>query len=176
MDGVAMAKQVRRDNEKVQIVFITGYPDYIGEGYEVAALHYLMKPVEKEKLFRVLDRAAANLQKPKRAVVLPIDGESVRVPVEEIQYVESFSHSVSVVTTKGPFELRRGLSEMETLLGEGFVRCHRSYLVGLRFVSGLSKQKVTLDDGTELPVSRSAAAVVHKAFIQYYTGEDHEIV
>lgn len=55
MDGVTMAKQVRKDNEAVQIIFITGYSDYIAEGYEVAALHYLMKPVNREKLFTVLD-------------------------------------------------------------------------------------------------------------------------
>ena len=57
MDGVTMAKRVRQDNEAVQIVFITGYSDYIAEGYEVAALHYLMKPVNREKLLTVLDRA-----------------------------------------------------------------------------------------------------------------------
>ena len=57
MDGVTMAKKVRSQNEVVQIVFITGYSDYIAEGYEVAALHYLMKPVKQEKLFAVLDRA-----------------------------------------------------------------------------------------------------------------------
>ena len=48
MDGVTMAKRVRQDNETVQIVFITGYSDYIAEGYEVAAPHYLMKPVNKD--------------------------------------------------------------------------------------------------------------------------------
>ena len=57
MDGVTMAKQVRKDNEAVQIVFITGYSDYIAEGYEVSALHYLMKPVNEAKLFEVLNRA-----------------------------------------------------------------------------------------------------------------------
>ena len=56
MDGVSLAKQVRRTNELMQIVFITGYSDYITEGYEVAALHYLMKPVKEEKLFVVLDQ------------------------------------------------------------------------------------------------------------------------
>lgn len=175
-DGVALAKKVRQEDESVQIVFITGYPDYIGEGYEVAALHYLMKPVDKGKLFMVLDRAVTNLHKGRRAVVLPIDGESVKVPVEEIQYVEAFSHSVSVVTTKGIYEFRKSLSEMEILLGEDFVRCHRSYLVGLRAMSGLSKQKVTLDSGIELPLSRSASASVHKAFVKYYTGGNHETV
>ncbi len=176
MDGVALAKKVRQENENVQIVFITGYPDYIGEGYEVAALHYLMKPVRREKLFSVLERAVSNLQKQKRVIVLPVDGEMRRVSVDEIQYVEAFSHSISITTTKGTYEVRKALSEMEALLGEGFIRCHRSYLVGLRFVSGVSKQTVTLDDGTELPVSRSASAAVHKAFVKYYTGEEHETV
>lgn len=63
MDGVTMAKQLRKNNDIVQIVFITGYSDYISEGYEVAALHYLMKPVKEEKLCSVLDRAAEKLQK-----------------------------------------------------------------------------------------------------------------
>ena len=63
MDGVTMAKKVRRENETVQIVFITGYSDYIAEGYEVEALHYLMKPVHEEKLFQVLDRAMEKLEK-----------------------------------------------------------------------------------------------------------------
>lgn len=175
-DGVALAKKVRQEDGNLQIVFITGYPDYIEEGYEVAALHYLMKPVDRKKLFIVLDRAVNNLQKHKRAVVLPIDGEAVKVPVDAIQYVEAFSHRVSVVTTKGIYELRKSLSEIETLFGKGFVRCHRSYLVGLDFVAGLSKTKVTLDNGTELPLSRSAAAMVHKAFIEYYTGDEHETV
>lgn len=50
MDGVTMAKKLRQSNDTVQIIFITGYSDYIFEGYEVAALHYLMKPVKEEKL------------------------------------------------------------------------------------------------------------------------------
>ena len=62
MDGVTMAKKLRQDNDTIQIIFITGYSDYISEGYEVAALHYLMKPVKEEKLFSVLDRAAEKLK------------------------------------------------------------------------------------------------------------------
>ena len=63
MDGVSLAKKIRQENELVQIVFITGFPDFMAEGYEVSALHYLMKPVAKEKLFAVLDKAAVNLGK-----------------------------------------------------------------------------------------------------------------
>lgn len=63
MDGVSLAKRLRRENDAVQIIFITGFADYMAEGYEVAALHYLMKPVREDKLFAVLDRAVLALQK-----------------------------------------------------------------------------------------------------------------
>ena len=73
MDGVTLAREIRCDNERVQIVFITGYPDYIAQGYDVSALHYLMKPVSHEKLGQVLDRAAAALCKQVRTVLLPVE-------------------------------------------------------------------------------------------------------
>lgn len=57
MDGVTMAKKLRETNDSAQIIFVTGYSDYFAEGYEVSALHYLMKPVKEDKLFEVLDRA-----------------------------------------------------------------------------------------------------------------------
>ena len=67
MDGITMARRLRRENDTVQIVFITGYSDYIAEGYEVDALHYLMKPTGRDKLFSVLDRAAEKLKRMKKS-------------------------------------------------------------------------------------------------------------
>ena len=88
MDGVTMARRVRAENTAVQIVFITGYTDYIAEGYDVAALHYLVKPVREEKLFEVLDRAAAKLRSDSRALTLECGGEIFRVPLYEIRYLD----------------------------------------------------------------------------------------
>ena len=174
LNGVELAKTIRQENDTVQIVFITGYPDFLAEGYEVAALHYLMKPVSSEKLETVLDRARANLQKTKRTIILTADGTTIRVAVDEIQYVEAFSHSVAVVTETKTYDVRMSISDAEKLLGDGFVRCHRSYLVGLKFISHITKTDVTLDNGKVLPISRGAAATVHQAFIAYYRGDNHE--
>lgn len=69
MDGVALAKKIRQDNESVQMVFVTGFADYISEGYEVVALHYLMKPVKQDKLFAMRDRAIAVMQKTERVIL-----------------------------------------------------------------------------------------------------------
>ena len=171
MDGVELARQVRRENEDVQIVFITGYPEYMAEGYEVSALHYLMKPVEEEKLLRVLDRAAKRLERTGRALLLPVDGEIRRIRTDSVLYVEAFSHSVSIVTSGETVRVRKSLSEMEGLLGEGFVRCHRCYLVNLKAVLRLSGREVHLEGGISLPLSRGAAGTVHRAFVAYYMGD-----
>lgn len=176
MDGVTLAKKIRQSNESVQIVFITGFADYIGEGYEVSALHYLMKPVKQDKLFTVLDRAVIAMQKTERVILLPVGGEMLRLPTSQVQYVEAFSHTVAIITGTDTIQVKIPISEVEKLLGDEFIRCHRSYLVGLKHIARLSKTEVILDSGKALPLSRGAAATVHKAFISYYTGDKDETV
>ena len=176
MDGVTLAKRIRQANDSVQIIFVTGFADYISEGYEVAALHYLMKPVKQDKLFVVLDRAVATLQKTERVILLPVGGEMLRLPISQVQYVEAFSHTVAIITGTDTIQVKMPISDVEKLLGEEFIRCHRSYLVGLKHIARLSKTEVILDSGKALPLSRGAAPLVHKAFISYYTGEKDETV
>lgn len=85
MDGVTLAKRLRARHDAMQIVFITGYSDYIAEGYEVSALHYLVKPVKEEKLFSVLDRAAERLRKDERVLTLETGDGLARLPVYSIR-------------------------------------------------------------------------------------------
>lgn len=174
MDGVSLAKRIRTDNSAVQIVFITGFADFVAEGYEVAALHYLMKPVQEQKLFSVLDRARIALGRAERVLMLPTAGALARIPLSQVMYVEAFAHTVTVVTPTQSILGKLSISEVEKMLGEGFVRAHRSYLVGLKHIARLTKTEVILDNGTVLPLARSAADAVHKAFISYYTGETDE--
>lgn len=176
LDGVALAKRIREDNVFVQLVFVTGYPDYMAQGYEVAALHYLIKPVREEALFAVLDRAEKALQKQTRFLILPVDGQTLRLCVEDIQYAEAFSHTVELHTAERAYGIKMNIGQLEERLGAGFVRCHRSYLVNLAYISRLSRTEVFLDGGKSLPLSRGAAKDVHRAFIAFYTGENHETV
>lgn len=176
MDGISLAKRVRASDESVQLIFITGFPDFISQGYDVSALHYLMKPVCDDRLFTVLDRAVALIHKAQRSILLPLGSDTLRLPLSDVVYVEAFSHTCTIVTEKDSISVKLPISELEHLLGRDFVRCHRSYLVGLKHIARLSKTDVILDDTTALPLSRSAAPTVHKAFISYYTGEQNETV
>ena len=102
MNGIDLAKKVREGNNRVQIVFITGYPDFMSEGFEVAALHYLMKPVKREKLLSVLDRAVENLGHKEESLVLETENGVLRVNFSEIMLAEAKGFSARI---KGAYKL-----------------------------------------------------------------------
>lgn len=171
MNGIELAQQIRRDNDAMQILFITGYTDFIALGYEVSALHYLMKPVQEEKLFAVLDKACKNLRKTERALLLNIGGEAVRIPVGSILYIEAFGHTVTITTTSGSYESKQPIAELQRELGDGFVRCHRSYIVGLKHIRRITKTDIVLDNDMTIPLARRAYHEVNQAFIHFFKGE-----
>jgi len=170
MDGVELARQIRRGNNAVQIVFITGFPDFIAEGYDVSALHYLMKPVKEDKLFEVLDKAAERLAKPEQTLLVQTADTTVRIPLSDILYVEAFAHNVVIQMKTAAIETRANIGEIEKSIGDAFVRCHRSYIVGLRYISRITKTEVVLDNGKVIPLSRRLYTDVNRAFIEYHKG------
>ncbi|MDE7133486.1 MAG: LytTR family DNA-binding domain-containing protein [Lachnospiraceae bacterium] len=164
MDGVTMAKKLRCDNDTIQIVFITGYSDYIFEGYEVAALHYLMKPVGKDKLFSVLDRAAAKITKNERVLNLKIGGEMVRIPIYQIRYADVFGNYVTIHASD-ELTVKMTLSELEKELDDRFFRVSRSVVVNLTQISRVTKAEISLNDGTTIPLPRGTYEGVNRAII-----------
>lgn len=146
MDGVTMAKKLRQDNDTIQIVFITGYSDYISEGYEVAALHYLMKPVKEEKLFSVLDRAVEKLAKNEKVLYFDIGGEIVRVPVYQIRYAEVFGNYVTIHASED-LTVKMTLGKLEKELDDRFFRVSRSAIVNLTQISRVTRKEIRLRDG-----------------------------
>ncbi|WP_337575519.1 LytTR family DNA-binding domain-containing protein [Fournierella sp.] len=164
MDGVSMAKLLRKDNDTVQIVFITGYSDYIAEGYEVAALHYLMKPVREEKLCSVLDRAAEKLSKNEKVLTLETGGEMVRIPVYQIRYADVYGNYVTIHSATD-VTVKMTLSELEKALDERFYRVGRSAIVNLTRISRVTKAEIKLSDGTTVPLPRGAYDGINRAII-----------
>ena len=159
MDGVTMAKKLRKENDTVQIVFITGYSDYILEGYEVAALHYLMKPVKTEKLCAVIDRA-----KNEKVLNFEVAGEMIRVPIYQIRYADVFGNYVTIHASSD-VTVKMTLSELEKQLDERFYRAGRSCIVNLSQISRVTKAEIKLSDGTAIPLPRGAYDGINRAII-----------
>lgn len=168
MNGVELAKSLRARAETVQIVFITGYPDFISEGYEVEALHYLLKPVTREKLFEVLHRAILKISQAERKVLVPFEGGETALSLREIYYIEAQRQYSVIHAASGEYRLKTPISELETRLDEYFLRVQRSFIVNLREVLRINRTEVILKNGETVPISRGMADRVGQKIIELF--------
>lgn len=168
MNGVELAKKIRQDEDAVQIVFITGFPDFIAEGYEVSALHYLMKPVLQEKLCRVLDRAAGNIEKQEKRLCITYDRQTNFVPYSQILFIEAQKQYVVIYTTNEDYRMKESLGNIEKQLDEYFFKCHRSFLVNLRYVKQIKSNCLVLKNNREVPISRGMSEQIGKEIIRLF--------
>ncbi|MDE5825654.1 MAG: LytTR family DNA-binding domain-containing protein [Lachnospiraceae bacterium] len=174
LNGMELAADIRKKDDEIPILFVTGYDSYMAQGFEVAALHYLLKPLRKEKLFEVLDKFNKLRMKKGQEEKLLFRTEQgpLSLPVSKIWYIEARAHQCILYTEDESHILCSSISEMVIQLcsRQEFVRCHRSYIVNIQHVSAIVKPELVLDDKRRIPVSRSAEKEVNQVFINLYRG------
>lgn len=171
LNGMELADHIRRQDEQLPILFVTGYDQYMARGYEVAALHYLMKPLNKAKFFEVLDKLRLKGRQEEK-LLFQTEAGVLALPLSRVWYVEAMGHQCVLYTGEEEYALHSSISEMERYLGghREIVRSHRSYLVNMQHISAIVKSELILDDGRRIPVSRGAEKMVNQAFVEMFRG------
>ena len=167
ISGVELARRIREENRRVQIIFITGYMKYIAQGYDVEALHYLLKPVTEDRLRCVLERAKGRLKTREKELCLSSSGVLVCIPLCEIRYLEVRRNYVTVYGREA-YTVKKSLNELAGELDERFFRTGRSQIVNLHFVRKITRTQVILKDGRTLPLSRKLYEDLNRAMIHYF--------
>lgn len=134
------------------------------------ALHYLMKPVSKEKFWKVMKKAVSNLKGTEKVLFVQENGEMLKILEKNILYVEVFSHVCMIHTTEGSASTKMSISDLEQKLSDGFIRVHRSYLVNLEQIKKIGKTEILMDDQSCIPLSRRKYKEVNLAFIRQFEG------
>lgn len=168
MNGLEAARQIRRMDESVLIIFITNMAQYAIQGYEVAALDYVLKPINYFAFSMKMRRACSLLnRKNKKSVLLQVEGETKRVAADTIRYIEVADHQLIYHTVDGDHQVFGTLKKLEDELGEGFVRCNQCYLVNLRFVEGVKGDCIVVGNDL-LKISRPKKKAVLQKISGYY--------
>ena len=171
IDGITLAKELRKKSSSTYIVFLTGHVEYAIEGYEVNALRYLTKPIQEDKLTDVLAFVLKEKQSRKH-LVIKTDGEEIRIDAADIIYMEAQNKYVMIYTTKGEYLVRYNLADFEEELKDyGILRVHRSYLVSLSKVRKIGSADCTLAKNYNVPVSRSNIKPLKDALLTYLEKE-----
>ncbi len=166
MDGIQLAKKLRRDGFNGEIIFITSHFEFCGEGYEVDALHYLIKPVSVSKLNEVIEKAVEKLLIEPPSVVISCGGETVKLYERDIIYIEAYLHYITIYTAGGEYKVKENISEFEKKLTDVFFKTHRSYLVSLKYITRISRNSVFIKGNKELPLARGKYDEINRAFIE----------
>ena len=142
-------------------------PDFAAASFDVAPLHYLVKPVSEEKLSSALDRF---LDKSAPCLFhFATTRRHLQVPLTEIVYFEIFLRDIVIHKANGTKETCVGtLKELESRLpAHTFVRPHRSYLVNLDQISEIARYMIRVSTGETVPVSQKLFAQVQQAIISH---------
>lgn len=171
VDGISLAKRIRKQGKELAIIFTTGIADHMQEGYEVEAMHYLLKPLEKEKVWECLDKCLKRREEDVNWILLPAEEGLVKTDVSRILYGEAVGHYCVLECMEERLQLKLGIRELARKLEDAgdFLFCHRSYLVNLRRVSKVGRQDIVMDNGVLVPVSRRMYNEVNDRFIRTFS-------
>ncbi|MDO5737994.1 MAG: LytTR family DNA-binding domain-containing protein [Eubacteriales bacterium] len=170
--GVELARRLRQAGQELTIIFITGIVDYIQEGYELEALHYLLKPVKKEDLNRCLDRFLQHQKTAAPALFIKTEDGHRKIIIDDLLYLESERNDLHFqLKDKQQLTVRAALQDYVERLGDNFVLAHRSYLINLAAIEQINGHTIILSSGEQLPVSRRRLSEVNAAFIRYHRGK-----
>lgn len=170
MDGMELARFLRREKRKVSIVFTSSNREMALRGYEVAADRYLAKPLKMEELREAICFCYGKLLT-REEILLQTGKETKKIAPSEILYIEIKGRKIHIVLTGEEWDTPLSIDQVEKMLSNyGFVRCHQSFLVNCRYIRTLSASQIELKDGSVIPVSKHRIKDVRKSFFDYMEG------
>ncbi len=172
MDGMELARHLRKKGEHISIIFVTGNSEYALDGYDLEAVSYLVKPVKRERLYSALNRARERLNGREALLVTVSAGEIERIYISDICFLESEGHGTVVckrdgTKISGRVNLRQLEQELEER-SEAFFKPHRSYFINLGYVEKITKKDIRMDDGTLIPIARGKWEALNRAYMGYF--------
>lgn len=162
-NGVELAKLLRENGYRGEIVFLTSFREYVFEGYNVHALNYLLKPASFESIKSCLDTAYATVND--ENYIFRFRSNIVKIPYHNIIYFSSSNHHTEIFTEDQIYIQAEPLRNIIQHLPAQFVQCHRTTIINIQHVLQLSGKELTLSNHTVLPVSLTYIDVIRNAFV-----------
>lgn len=171
INGLNTAERIRRQDQKVIIIFITSLLEYAVKSYSVRAFNYLIKPIVKPKLIEVFDRAVREIEFDRENKIQFKIGKNnfLNINVCKVYFIESKLRKLVVYFGNENAEYYETLAEEEKRLrSHGFVRIHRSYLVNLMHVERIGESGIVMSNGKELAVGENYREDFLRKYMDYY--------
>lgn len=155
-DGMTTARLLRRKTPDLILIFISSSREYVFDAYDVEAFQYLLKPVDPIKLRNVLQKVIRKTENHSyEYMIVSRERQSRKLRLDDIYYFEIRGRKIDIHTTDGILTYYEQIGILEKQLRDkGFFRCHKSYLVNLKYVDTYNRQEIILDNGDKITIAK----------------------
>ena len=156
LDGMKTAQLFRGKAFDKILIFMSSSREFVFDAYDVEAFQYLLKPVDDKKLKNVLQKAVLKTEsRSQEFIIVSRERQKKKLFLDDIYYFEIRGRIVDVHGAEGIFTYYEQIGELENKLRDkGFFRCHKSYLINLKYVDGYNRQDVILDNGEKIMIAK----------------------
>lgn len=170
LSGMDTARELRKQDTGCLLIFTTTSTDHALEGFQVRAMHYLVKPYTEEEIDALTGELLARVPRPEKYLVLKVDGSDIRLGCRSIVYAEHFAHKISIHTSAGKtLVTRMPFKAFAAPLRNDprFFVCGRGVLVNLEHADDFADAAFLMDDGSRVYVSRELLKSARQAYMEY---------
>lgn len=167
IDGMETSRLIRSRNNECVIIFVSAYPEVAVDSYEVNTFRFIVKPINKDKLFKALDDYLKSIDYD-NLLILKTHDRTWKIKMSDIIYAEAKEKHTIIRTTQNTFEVHIHLKKVEEKLpSEKFCRCQRAYIAGFSHIENHSNSEIYFDNGERAQIGRIYAAKFKKSFQEY---------
>lgn len=168
INGISLAKELKKRNNKVVIFFITAYNGYQDDAMDLRAFRFFEKPFDVDRLYSGLDKAMEYIDESYIDFYLYDNQMQKRLLIDNIIYIKSESRKIIIVTTEGEFITREGfLHWNEVLPISFFYQVHKSFLVNLHHIDIYKYTELYLNNNDRIPIAPRKQSAFHKYWFEY---------
>ncbi len=173
-DGIHTAEAIRRINNHVLLIYVSGYTEYVEEVFTTDAIGFVKKPIEEKSFDAFFSRAMSRLQNKGEVFEYVYKTQSKRVLLEQILYLESKGRKIEIHLENGQVESFNGkIRDIEKELMDvkaNFIRSHQSFLVNYNAIQIRSYCELTLVNGDTVPISRERQKIFREQYCMLQGG------
>jgi DNA-binding LytR/AlgR family response regulator len=177
LGGMETARELRRSDKTVKLVFLTSSSDFAVEAFSVKASNYLLKPLDVQNLHRCLEELADELRASSRKICIKGIHALHQIPTADIEYIESQNKHILFVLSTGE-TIRSGeplyTYEEKLTLQDGFFKCSRSFIVNIHRIDTFTAKEIRTRSGARIPISRSCQREFENAYFSVLFGKAGE--
>jgi DNA-binding LytR/AlgR family response regulator len=169
ISGVETAFKIHELDKDCMIIFTTTSTDHRAEGFEVGAVHYLLKPLTYKGIEVALNRCKRLFLENEKYINITVDRHIAKVCIKDVLYAEVYGKMVLIHTVRETIKTYIPLAQVETLFGsDTFLRCNRSYLVNMQFISGVQESNFELQGGELVPIRKNGRQKIKDQYTNYF--------